>query len=45
MAGRKNPLKFLLLTHFEVEVEKQRNGTTIVKSQLPDSGVYDWPLI
>ena len=25
-------------------VEKHRNGTTFVKSQLPDSGVYDWPL-
>ena len=25
-------------------VEKHRNGTIFVKSQLPDSGVYDWPL-
>ena len=26
-------------------VEKRRNGTTFVKSQLPDSAVYDWPLV
>ena len=51
MVGEKNPFKFLLLTHFAPTcqksmdwVEKRRNGTTFVKSQLPDSGVYDWPL-
>ena len=48
----KNPLKFLLVTDFAPYmpklgdwVEKHRNGTTFVKSQLPDSGVYDWTLI